>query len=135
VAADAVSQIHADTSAPRLSAVETHALCDWAGTLLLNLHPWLLGQNHEQIASECCNAARGFQQTRIPLLDVMRGLHILKRTALGFERDLGLDRTAFEIYMEGEFERGLGEYFDFVAWHTVRAYEEQFEPRSDSARA
>jgi hypothetical protein len=92
--------------------------------LLQHLGDWLcagsgneLAQRYEQFGKLC------FQQG-IPLHQAFRGMSLLREKMLDVAQEHMISNSSIELYAEEELERRLGRFFDRLAIHLVRGFED-----------
>lgn len=92
--------------------------------LLHNLGNWLstgdgsdLALRYEQLGKLCCDR-------EIPVAEALRGLFLLREKMLDLAQEHMISNSSIELYAEEELDRRLGRFFDRLAIHVVRGFEE-----------
>ena len=106
--------------------LDRHKLRAWAKILLLACRRWMSGEDHDTIARDAFLFGSDCARAGASLAEVIRALHVLKHCAVDQMRALCLDQSAFEIYIEEEFEYSLGKYWDCITYHLVSGYEHEW---------
>lgn len=92
--------------------------------LLRHLGEWLsagrayeLAQSYEQFGRLC-------SQQRIPLHEALRALGLLREKMLEVAQEHMMSNSSVELYAEEELGRRLGRFFDRLAVHLARGFED-----------
>ena len=98
---------------------------------LSHLERWLSPLEHGKLSRDQEEIAKVRFQQGIPLHEMVYAFHLLRNQTIAYVRDLAPDVNYLEVYAEGELERWLANFFDFLVYHTVRGYEHAYyEQRS-----
>jgi hypothetical protein len=112
-----------DPRLTHLSRLPESDLRDRCQEILKRLGHWLAESDQREIGSHFEMIGRLRAQEKVPLEEVVAGLHILKARMLDSIRDQGLALTSLELYAEEELEHHIGAFFDSVVYRLVRGYQ------------
>jgi hypothetical protein len=103
-----------------------------------HLGQWLATSDEQALHHRYENLGRERCEEGIPLHEVVCMAQLFERELVNYAREHAEERTAVELYAEGELERLLRSFFDKVIFHLVRGYErallESRAPRAAATR-
>ena len=70
----------------------------------------------------------------IPLHEAFRGMSLLREKMLDLAQEHMISNSSIELYAEEELDRRLGRFFDRLAIHLARGFEEAARKRLTSAQ-
>jgi hypothetical protein len=92
--------------------------------LLHNLGNWLSTGNGHDLALRFERFGRLCCEEQIPLDEALRGLFLLREKMLDHAQENMISNSSIELYAEEELDRRLGRFFDRLAIHLVRGFEQ-----------
>jgi hypothetical protein len=122
IAAGAIAEIRRDERLPHMRELPLSELRTWAQGILKNLACWRAsdheaGQHYERLGRQ------RFRES-VPLHEVIRSLHHLKRKLIDYTREEQFPQTSVELYAEEELQHRVSLFFDYLLYHVARGYEE-----------
>ncbi len=120
----ALQQIHRDNLLTHISSLPEAELRDWGHEILQNLGESMVRDCREELTAHYESLGKLRYLERVPLSEAVAGLCVLKQKTFEFVRAHANAQNAAEFYAQGEFEAGVGRFFDFLICNVVRGYEE-----------
>ena len=133
IVAAVIAEIRNDPELRHLDQLAESELRDWGSATLRNLGHWLAAGHDRTLAKRFEHLGRLRFEESVPLYEVLRGIHILKRKTIDYIRDWGLAQNAAEIYAEEELEYLVNGFFDWLGERLVHGYEEALKVPSHRA--
>ena len=119
----AADQIKRTPELPHAETLPRGGLQHWGCRILLDFGNWLLAGKDPELIRRYEKLGRLSFEESIVLSEAVHTLQILKDRLIDFARAQSLDLTAFDIYVEEEFEHLVGHFFDWLVYHVIRGYE------------
>lgn len=119
-----VAQIRREPEMTRTRSLLDHELREWGQDLLHHLGHWLSAGNEHDVALRYERLGKLCFEQEIPLHEAMRGLCLLREKMLDLAEEHLISNSSVELYAEEELERRLGRFFDLLAIHLARGFEE-----------
>jgi hypothetical protein len=119
-----VAQIRRDPELTHASPLLEQEVRAWSRDLLLNLGHWLSAGKEQELALRYERLGKLSFEQEIPLHQALRGLCLLREKMLDLAGEHMISNSSVELYAEEELDRRLGRFFDLLAVHLVRGYEE-----------
>jgi hypothetical protein len=126
--------LRADTEITHLNSLADAELFETWNHRLSHLERWLVPAQRGALALDEENVAKLRFADGIPLHEMVYAFHLLRNQTISYVRNLAPDENYLELYAEGELERWLANFFDFLVFHTVRGYEQAFKERTAGAQ-
>ena len=118
------AQLRREPEITHSKSLQDHELHGLGQDLLHHLGGWLsagdahnLSQRYELFGRLC------FDQG-IPLHEAFRGMSLLREKMVDLAQEHMISNSSIELYAEEELERRLGRFFDRLAFHLARGFEE-----------
>jgi len=111
-----------------------HEFRELGRELTSNLGQWLSGGDGHDMALRCERLGKLCCVQEIPVDEALRGLYLLREKMLDLAQEHLISNSSIELYAEEEFDRRLGRFFDRLAIHLVRGFEQAIR-KSASCRA
>ena len=99
-------------------------LREWCRELVGNLGYRLSATKDEEVKRRFQVMGRMRFDESVPLHEAVLRLQILKDKIIDFVHEQGFPMTALHLYAEEELELRMGRFFDAMAYHIVRGYED-----------
>jgi hypothetical protein len=118
------AQIRRQPEMTHAKSVQDYELRGLGQDLLSHLGDWLssgndndLARRYERLGTQC------FQQG-IPLHEALRGMSLLREKMIDLAQEHMISNSSIELYAEEELERRLGWFFDLLAIHMAKGFEQ-----------
>jgi hypothetical protein len=118
------AEIRHEPEMTRGTSIQDHELRGLGQDLLYHLGDWLSAGNSHNLAVRFERFGKLCYEQEIPLHEAVRGMCLLREKMLDFAQEHMISTSSIELYAEEELERRLGRFFDRLATHLVRGFEE-----------
>ena len=125
IARRAVRRIRACSQLPHLQQMPESEIHQIGQRTLHNLSHWLMSAPEKEIAERYQEIGRHRCHDGMPLHEAVRGLQLVKESAIDYLKEQGLSTNSVEILAENELEHELSRFYDLLTFHLVRGYEEE----------
>ena len=120
----AVARIHRELEVAHSGSLLDHELRELGQGLTLHLGNWLSTGNGHDPGLRCERLGKLCWEQQIRLEDALRGLYLLREKMLDFAQEQLISNSSIELYAEEELDRRLGRFFDRLAIHLARGFEQ-----------
>jgi len=123
LAASVLRSIRHHPDLPHLGKLPDWELRERGRDILRNLDHFLRRRDEDQLAQEYENLGKLRFEQGVPLDESMRAFLLLKQKMIEHIDEQGTDQDYLALYAEEQFERRIGQFFDFLTIHLARGYE------------
>ena len=123
VAEAAVQHIRRDAALSSVQRLPDPQLQRWATDIVGGMSSWIGDADHEPRAKILYAFGQERFRQQVPLVELVRMLHICREHVVSHVRDVGFALTPVDIYVDEEMEHDLAGYFEFATYHIVTGYE------------
>jgi hypothetical protein len=116
--------IRHDPELSRMRSLPEAELREWGQNILEKLGHWLALGHEEELARHYEKLGQVRFEEGVPLAEAARALCLLKDKTVDFVKEQVVAQNIVELYAEEELERRMGHFFDVLAVHLIRGYEE-----------
>jgi hypothetical protein len=128
-----ISAVRHDPELSHLAGLTDEELHARAEEILRNLGHWLTRKSEKELAARYEHVGKLRFSQAIPLHESVRSLYLIKYKMFAFLDEQGLDRDCLTLYAEEELGREVGRFFDLLAVHLVRSYEDAWRHSAHAA--
>jgi hypothetical protein len=125
------AQIRREPEMTHGKSIQDYELRGLGQDLLLHLGDWLIANNGHDLAQGFERFGTLCYQQEIPLHEALRGMSMLREKIIDVAQEHMISNSS-ELYAEEELERRLGRFFDRLAIHMARGFEDAVRKPSDS---
>jgi hypothetical protein len=118
------AQIRREPEMTRGKSIQDHELHGLGEDLVRHLGDWLSAGNGDDIARGYQRFGKVCFEQQIPLHEALRGLCLLREKMLDVAQENMISNSSIELYAEEELDRRLGRFFDRLAIHLAKGFEE-----------
>ena len=126
----AVAQFRRDPEIGHNQSLLEYELRELGQGLTQHLGNWLSTGDGEDPAQRCEHLGKLCWDQKVPLEDAFHGLCLLRVKMLDFAQEHMISNSSIELYAEEELDRRLGRFFDRLATHLIRGFEQATQPRN-----
>jgi hypothetical protein len=119
-----LAQLRREPDLTLTRSLQEHELREWGQDLLHNLGHWLSAANEQDLALRYERLGRLCVEQQIPLHEALRAVCLLRENMLDVAQEHMISNSSVELYAEEELDRRLGRFFDRLAMHMARGFEE-----------
>jgi hypothetical protein len=123
ISARIIRDIRRDPSLAHLAGLPDGELHERGREILQNLGHWLSFGNEEEIGSRYETLGKTRFQEAVPLHESIQGLCLIKYAMIDFIHEQGIDKDTMALYAEGELERRVAKFFDWLVIHMAKGYQ------------
>jgi hypothetical protein len=120
----AAAQISREPEMTHGKPIEDYALRGLGHDLVHHLGDLLSSGNGHDLARRYQRFGKLCYDQEIPLHETLRGMSLLREKMLDISQENMISNSSVELYAVEELERSLGRFFDRLAIHIVRGFEE-----------
>jgi hypothetical protein len=118
------AQIRREPQMTHGKSIQEYELQGLGQDLLGHLGDWLSAGNGHDLALRYERFGKLCYEQEIPLHEALRGMSLLREKMLDVAQENMISNSSIELYAEEELDRRLGRFFDRLAIHLVRGFEE-----------
>jgi len=118
------AQLHREPLITHGEAILDYELHGLGRDLLENLGEWLSSGNFHELMRRFERFGTICYEQSIPLHEALHGLSMLREKILDVAQENMISNSSIELYGEEELDRRVGRFFDRLAIHVARGFEE-----------
>ena len=124
IAESIVRRVNRDPQMPHYHSLPDDDIIQRAKDIANNLGHWMERRNDVELVARYEWLGRKRFNEGIPLTEVLRVIHTIKRQIVEYARDQHLEFSPLEMHAETELVRALGRCFDLMLYAVAKGYEE-----------
>lgn len=133
IAQNLVRRVNKDASVPHYHELPDDDITQRAKDIAINLGHWMERRNDQELVARYEWLGRKRHGEGVPLPEVIRVIHTIKRQVVEYARDQHLDFSPLEMHAETELLRALGRCFDLMIYAVAKGYQAAAENAQQAA--
>lgn len=119
-----LAQSHRETGMTHAQPLLEYEFRELGRDLTRHLGQWLSGGSGDDLALRYERLGKLCWDHEVPLDEALRELLLLREKMLDVAQEHLISNSSVELYAEEELDRRLGRFFDVLALHVARGFEE-----------
>jgi hypothetical protein len=109
---------------PHFNHIPESEVTEVCRRVLHNLGHWLVSTSDDELAQYYERIGRQRHKEGMPLSECLRSVQLMREATFDYVRDESTIQSSMDLYAEEELETRLARFFDLLAYHLARGYEQ-----------